>query len=190
MSSEPHRMTPLSPRGDPRSAPCSPARREAADGRGTPGTRYPAKSLYRPRRDNFREQADSRGHTVEEEKPPCCLHHPPHSPAGSSPFSAVPHSSRSNTPVPTAVLLPTHHLPSASGPSDQKPEELWKKSPQKKLEQLKKKIQEQKQKQQAASQEQKCLISAYVKEPLQKRPLKRKVCKVASAPPAPVFRGQ
>ncbi|KAK4811442.1 hypothetical protein QYF61_006376 [Mycteria americana] len=108
---------------------------------------------------------------------------------GSSPFSAVPHGSRSNAPVPTAVLLPTYHLSSASRLSDQKLKELWKKSPQKKLEQLKKRIQEQKQKQQAASQEQKCLISAYAKDPPQKRPLKRKVCKVASAPPAPVYRG-
>ncbi|KAM6372452.1 coiled-coil domain-containing protein 187 [Pluvialis apricaria] len=190
VNSGPSRMTPLSPRGNSRSAPCSPDRRETADGRGTPGTRYPAKSLYRPRWDNFREQADSRGRIVEKEKPPCRLHHPPHSPAGSSPFSAVPHGSRSNAPVPTAVLLPTHHLPPDSGPSDQKLEELWKKSPQKKLEQLKKRIQEQKQKQQAASQEQKCLISAYAKEPLQKRPLKRKVCKVASAPPDPVYRDQ
>lgn len=92
--------------------------------------------------------------------------------------------------MPMAVLLPTYHLPSASRPSDQKLEELWKKSPQKKLEQLKKRIQEQKQKQQAASQEQKCPTSAYAKEPPQKRPLKRKVCKVASAPPAPAYRGQ
>ncbi|KAM6117388.1 coiled-coil domain-containing protein 187 [Phoenicopterus ruber ruber] len=162
-------------RGDSRSAPCSPARKEAADGEGTAGTWSPAKSLDKPRRDNFRKQVDSRGRTVQKEKSPCSLHHPPHSPAGSSPFSAV--------------LLPTYHLSSASKPRDQKLEELWKKSPQKKLEQLKKRIQEQKQKQQAASQEQKCLISAYAKEPLQKRPLKRKVCKVASAPPAPVYRG-
>ncbi|KAM7087784.1 coiled-coil domain-containing protein 187 isoform 2-T2 [Ciconia maguari] len=189
MSSGPSRMTPLSPRGDSRSAPCSSARREAADGEGTAGTRSPAKSLDKLRRDNFGEQADSRGRTVQKEKCPCSLHHPPHSPAGSSPFSAVPHGSRSNAPVPTAVLLPTYHLSSASRLSDQKLEELWKKSPQKKLEQLKKRIQEQKQKQQAASQEQKCLISAYAKDPPQKRPLKRKVCKVASAPPAPVYRG-
>ncbi|KAM6237719.1 coiled-coil domain-containing protein 187 isoform 3-T3 [Spheniscus humboldti] len=79
--------------------------------------------------------------------------------------------------------------PACSRPSDQKLEDLWKKSPQKKLEQLKKRIQEQKQKQQGASQGQKCLISAYAKEPPQKRPLKRKVCKVASVPPAPVYRG-
>ncbi|XP_075375682.1 coiled-coil domain-containing protein 187 [Mycteria americana] len=189
MSSVPSRMTPLSPRGDSRSAPCSSARREAADGEGTAGTWSPAKSLYKLRRDNFGEQADSRGRTVQKEKCPCSLHHPPHSPAGSSPFSAVPHGSRSNAPVPTAVLLPTYHLSSASRLSDQKLKELWKKSPQKKLEQLKKRIQEQKQKQQAASQEQKCLISAYAKDPPQKRPLKRKVCKVASAPPAPVYRG-
>ncbi|KAM9256715.1 coiled-coil domain-containing protein 187 [Cariama cristata] len=176
-------------RGDSRPAPCSPAWKEAVDAEGTAGTWPPAKSLYRPRRDDFREQADSRGHTVQKEKSPCSLHHPPHSPAGSSPFSAVPCGSWSNGPVPTAVLLPTYHLSSASKPSDQKLEELWKKSPQKKLEQLKKRIQEQKQKQQAAPQEQKCLISAYAKEPLQKRPMKRKVCKVASAPPAPVRRG-
>lgn len=190
MSSSPSRMTPLSPREDSRSAPCSPARREAADGEGRAGTSSPAKSLCKPRRDNFREQADSRGHTVQKEKSPCSLHHPPHSPAGSNLFSAVPRGSRSNAPVPTAALLPTYHLSSASRPSGQKLEDLWKKSPQKKLEQLKKRIQEQKQKQQGASQGQKCLISAYAKEPLQKRPLKRKVCKVASVPPAPVYRGQ
>ncbi|XP_054076154.1 coiled-coil domain-containing protein 187 isoform X1 [Rissa tridactyla] len=190
VSSGPSRMTPLSSRGDSCSAPCSPARREAEDGESTAGTRSPAKSLYRPRWDNFREQSDSRGRAVEREKSPCCLHHPPRSPAGSSLFSAVPHGSRSNAPMPMAVLLPTYHLPSASRRSDQKLEELWKKSPQKKLEQLKKRIQEQKQKQQAASQEQKCLTSAYAKEPPQKRPLKRKVCKVASAPPAPAYRDQ
>ncbi|CAM9666893.1 unnamed protein product [Bubo scandiacus] len=172
VSSGPSRMIPLSLRGESHSAPCSPARREAADGKGTPGTRSPAKSLYRSRR----EQADSRGRTVQKEKSPCSLHHPPHSLAGNGPFSAV--------------LLPTYHRSSASRPRDQKREESWRKSPQKKLEQLKKRIQEQKQKQQAASQEAKCLISAYAKEPLQKRPLKRKVCKMASAPPAPVYRGQ
>ncbi|KAM9271259.1 coiled-coil domain-containing protein 187 [Morus bassanus] len=177
-------------RGNSCSAPCSLARREAADGEGTAGTRSSAKGLYKPRRDNFREQADSRGRTVQKEKSPCSQRHPPHSPAGSSPFSAVTRGSQSNVPMPTAVLLPTDHLSSASRASDQKLEELWKKPPQKKLEQLKKRIQEQKQKQQAASQEQKCLISAYAKEPQQKRPLKRKVCKVASAPPAPVYRGQ
>lgn len=190
VSSGPSRMTLLSPRGNSRSAPCSPARREGAEGKGTAATWSSAKSLYKPRRDNFREQADSRGRTVQKEESPCSLHHPPHSPAGSSLFSAVPHDSRSNAPVPTAELLPTYHLSSASRPSDKKMEEMWKKSPQKKLEQLKKRIQEQKQKQQAASQEQKCLISAYAKGPPQKRPLKRKVCKVALAPPAPVYRGQ
>ncbi|XP_054705081.1 coiled-coil domain-containing protein 187 isoform X6 [Grus americana] len=176
-------------RADSRSAPCSPARREAADGEGTAGTWSPAKSLYRPRRDNFREQADSRGRRVQKEKSPCSLHHPPHSPVGSSLFSGVLRGSQSNAPMPMAVLLPTCHFSSASKSSDQKLKNLKKKSPQKKLEQLKKRIQEQKQKQQAASQEQKFLISAYAKEPLQKRPLKRKVCKVASAPPAPVYRG-
>ncbi|KAM6047538.1 coiled-coil domain-containing protein 187 [Theristicus caerulescens] len=190
VSSGPSRMTSLSPRGDSRSAPCSPARREAVDGEGTAGTWSPAKILYKPRRDNSREQADSRGRTVQKEKSPCSLHHPPHAPAGSSLFSAVPCGGRSNAPVPTAVLLPTYHLSSTRRPSDQKLEELRKKSHQKKLEQLKKRIQEQKQKQQAASQEQKCLISAYAEEPPQKRPLKRKVCKVASAPPAPVYRDQ
>lgn len=190
MSSDPSRMIPLFPTEDSRSSPCSPARREAADGKGTFGTQSPSKSLYRPRGDNFREQADSKGHTVQKEKSPCSLHHPPRSPAGSSPFSAVPPGSRSNAPVPTAVLLPTHHLSSASKPSDQELGDLGKKPPQNKLEQLKKRIQEQKQKQQVASQEQKCLISAYAKEPLQKRPLKRKVCKVASVPPPPVYRGQ
>ncbi|GAB0198558.1 coiled-coil domain-containing protein 187 [Grus japonensis] len=176
-------------RADSRSAPCSPAWREAADGEGTAGTWSPAKSLYRPRRENFREQADSRGRRVQKEKSPCSLHHPPHSPVGSSLFSAVLRGSQSNAPMPMAVLLPTCHFSSASKSSDQKLKNLKKKSPQKKLEQLKKRIQEQKQKQQAASQEQKFLISAYAKEPLQKRPLKRKVCKVASAPPAPVYRG-
>ncbi|KAM6048045.1 coiled-coil domain-containing protein 187 [Chlamydotis macqueenii] len=175
-------------RRDSRSAPCSTARREAADGEGTAGTETPAKSLYRSRRDNLREQADSRGHTAQKEKSPCSLRHPPLSWAESSPFSAVPHGSRSDAPMPTALLLPTQHLPSAIKASDQKLEELWKKSPQNKLEQLKKRIQEQKQNQQAASQEQKCLVSANAKEPLQKRPLKRKVCKVGSAPPAPVYR--
>lgn len=89
--------------------------------------------------------------------------------------------------MPMAVPLPTHYFSLANKPSDQKLEELWEKSPPKKLEQLKKRIQEQKQKQRVASQEQKCLISAWAKEPLQKRPLKRKVCQVASAP---VYRGQ
>lgn len=180
VSRGPSRMTPLSPRRDSRSAPCSPARREAVD-----GTRSSAKSPYRPRRDSFREKADSRGQTVQKEKSPCSLHPPPH-----SLFSAVPHGSWSSTPVPTAVPLPTHRLSSASKPSDQRLKELWEKSPPKKLEQLKKRIQEQKQKQRAASQEQKCLISTWAKEPLQKRPLKRKVCQVASAPPAPGYRGQ
>jgi len=183
-------MTPLFLRGDSRSAPCSPARREAAGGEGTPGTRSPAKTLYKPRRGNFREQADSRGRTGQKEKCPCSLHRPPHSPAGSSPFSALPHSSWDNAPMPTAVLLPAYRPSPASRPNHQKLGELGKKSPQKKLEQLKKRIQEQKEKQQAASQEQKFLISAYAEEPLQQRPLKRKVCKVASAPPAPAYRGQ
>ncbi|XP_064324564.1 centrosome-associated protein 350-like isoform X2 [Phalacrocorax carbo] len=190
VSSGPLQMTLLSPREDSCSAPCSPARREAVDGEGTAGTWSSAKGLYKPRRDNFREQADSRGRTVQKEKSPCSLRHPPHTPAGSSLFSAVPRGSQSDAPASTAVLLPIDHLPSASRPSDQKLEELRKKSPQKKLEQLKKRIQEQKQKQQAASQEQKCLISSYAKEPQQKRPLKRKVCKVASAPSAPVYRDQ
>ncbi|KAM6110356.1 LOW QUALITY PROTEIN: coiled-coil domain-containing protein 187 [Pterocles gutturalis] len=181
------RMTPLSPGGDSCSTPCSLARK---DGKGTAETWSTAESLCKPRRDSFGEQADSRGRTAQEGKSPCSLHHPPHSPAWSSPFSAVPPGSWSNAPLPTAVLLPTHQLSSASRPSDQKLEELGKKSPQNKLEQLKKRIQEQKQKQEAASQEQKFLISAYAKEQPQKRPLKRKVCKVASAPPAPACRGE
>ncbi|XP_061867417.1 coiled-coil domain-containing protein 187 isoform X3 [Colius striatus] len=175
-------MNPLSPRADSSSAP--------ADGKDTAGRWSPAKSLYGPGRDHFREQADSRGHIIQEEKSPSFLHHPPHFPAGSGLYAVVPYGSCSNAPVPMAVLLPAYHLSSASKPSDQKLEELWKKSPQNKLEQLKKRIQEQKQKQQAASQDQKCLISVYAKESLQKRSLKRKVCKVASAPPAPVYRDQ
>ncbi|XP_014798226.1 PREDICTED: centrosome-associated protein 350-like [Calidris pugnax] len=188
VGSGPPRMTPLSPRGGSRSAPCSPARREAAEGEGTAGTRSPAKSLYRPRWDNFREQAGSRACRVEKEKSPFSLHHPSPCPAGSSPFSAVPYGSWNNAPVPTAVLVPTHHLPSASRARDQKLKELRKKSPQKKLEQLKKRIQEQKQKQQTVSQER--LISADGQGPPQRRALKRKVCRVASAPPAPGHRDQ
>ncbi|XP_053940538.1 uncharacterized protein LOC128854126 [Cuculus canorus] len=174
-------------RGRSRSAPCSPVRRETADGEGTARTWSPAKSLCKPRRDNFRQPADSRGRALQKEKSPRSLHHPPHSSAGSRPFLAVPCGSWSNAPIP--ILLPTYYLPSASTARDQKLDGLWKKSPQNKLEQLKKRIQEQKQKQQAASQEQKCMISPRTKEPMQKRPLKRKVCKVASAPPALPYRG-
>ncbi|XP_065710067.1 coiled-coil domain-containing protein 187 isoform X2 [Patagioenas fasciata] len=177
MSFGPSRMSPLSPSRGSRSAPCSPL-----DGEGTAGTRSPAKSLYKPRRDSFREQADLRGRTTQKEKSPCCLHHPPCSPAESSPFSAVPPEQRSHA----HSTFPPSHLPSASKPSDRKLEELWKTSPQRKLEQLKKRIQEQKQKQQAASQ--KCLISACAQEPLQKRAVKRKVCRAGSAPPAPAYR--
>lgn len=179
MSSGPSRMSPLSPSRGSRSAPCSPV-----DGEGTAGSRSPAKSLYKPRRDNFREQADSRSHTAQKEKSPCSLHHPPRSPAESSPCSAVPPEQHSHA----HSTFPPSHLPSASKPSDKKLGELWKKSPQRKLEQLKKRIQEQKQKQQAASQ--KCLISDCAQEPLQKRAVKRKVCRAGSAPPAPAYRGQ
>lgn len=186
MSSGPSRTSRLSPSRGSRSAPCSPAREEPADGEGTAGTRSAAKSLYKPRRDHCREQADSRGRTAQKEKSPCSLHRPPRSPAGSSPFSAVPPEQHSHA----HRAFPASHLPSASKPSDQKLEELWKKSPQRKLEQLKKRIQEQKQKQQAASQEQKCLISACAEEPLQKGALKRKVCRARSAPPASAYRGQ
>ncbi|XP_061208416.1 coiled-coil domain-containing protein 187 isoform X2 [Neopsephotus bourkii] len=124
----------MTPREDSSSAPCSSAG-EDMDAEGTAGTWSSAKSLFRPRRDHFREQTDSGG----------------------------------------------------SKPSAEKPENLWKKSPQNKLEQLKKRIQEQKQKQEAALQE-KCLVSAYAEEPLRKRGLKRKVCQVMSAPPAPAHR--
>nr|XP_021135683.1 centrosome-associated protein 350-like isoform X6 [Columba livia] len=177
MSSGPSRMSPLSPSRGSRSAPCSPV-----DGEGTAGTRSPAKSLYKPRRDNFREQADSRSHTAQKEKSPCSLHHPPRSLAESSPCSAVPPEKHSHA----HSTFPPLHLPSASKPSDKKLGGLWKKSPQRKLEQLKKRIQEQKQKQQATSQ--KCLISACAQEPLQKRAVKRKVCRAGSAPPAPAYR--
>lgn len=179
VTSGPSRMSPLSPRTA--SAPCSPARNWAVDGQGSAG--FPAKSLDRPGRANFREQGDPRGHTAQKEKSPCYLHHPPHCHSGSSSFP-VPWGSN----IPMALLLPTSHLSAASKARGQKQEELWRKSPQNKLEQLKKRIQEQKRKQQAAPREQECLISA--KEPLPKRALKRKVCRVTSAPPAPPYRGQ
>ncbi|XP_027587511.2 coiled-coil domain-containing protein 187 isoform X2 [Pipra filicauda] len=173
-------MIPLSLREASHSAPSSPSRNWAVDGEGTAGPWAPAKSLCRPRRDNFGDQADSRGHTAQQERPPCSLHHPPYSPAGSRSFSAGPWGSWSN--------IPMDHLSPASKTSEQKLEELWKKSPQNKLEQLKKRIQEQKQRQQAGPWEQKPLISA--KEPLPKRALKRKVCRVGSAPAAPAYRDQ
>ncbi|XP_032564554.1 coiled-coil domain-containing protein 187 [Chiroxiphia lanceolata] len=176
--SAPSRMIPLSLREASHSAPSSPSRSWAVDGEGTAGPWAPAKSLCRPRRDNFRDQADSRGHTAQQERPPCSLHHPPHSPAGSRSF--CPWGSWSN--------IPMDHLSPASKASEQKLEELWKKAPQNKLEQLKKRIQEQKQRQQAGPWEQKPLISA--KEPLPKRVLKRKVCRVGSAPAAPAYRDQ
>ncbi|XP_057236847.1 uncharacterized protein LOC130582259 [Malurus melanocephalus] len=181
--SDPSRMTLLSPRAV--SGPCSPAWNWAVDGESSAGMWVPAKNLNRPRRDNFREQGGSRGHTVQKEKFPCSLHHPPHPHAGSSSFS-VPWGS--STPVPPALLLPTSHLAAASKARDQKQEGLWIKSPQNKLEQLKRKIQEQKRKQHAAPRGQERLISA--KEPSPRRALKRKVCRVASAPPAPAHRDQ
>lgn len=177
MISGPSRMSPLSPRAA--SGRCSPARNWAVDGKGSPGTWVPAKSLDSPRRDNFRELRDSRGFPAKKEKSPCSLHH---SHAESSSFSVL---WGSNTPVPTALLLPTSHLSTAR---DQKLEELWRKSTQNKLEQLKRRIQEQKRKQQAAPREQEHLV--FAKDPLPKRALKRKVCRVASAPPAPAHRGQ
>ncbi|XP_071622682.1 coiled-coil domain-containing protein 187 isoform X3 [Heliangelus exortis] len=183
VSSAPSRMSPLSPRRDP-------PWREAADGEGTAGTRPPSKTLERPRSDNFKEQADSRGCTVQRKQSPCSLQPPPHPSAGSSTFLAVPRGCWSNAPIPEAVLLPTSHLSSASKPSDQRLEELWRKSSQKKLEELKKRIQEQRLKQQTAAEEQKSLVPACAEEPQQKRPLKRKVCRVVSAPPAPPHRDQ
>lgn len=151
--------------------PTSPARMGAAN-----GTQPIAQSL----RGDFIEWADSGGHEVQKGKHRCSLHRT-HCPlAGSSQISA---------PVPVAVLLPVHYPPPARSPSDQKLEELQRKSSWKKLEQLKKKIQEQKRNQQAASQEQKCLIASHARELLQDRPLKRKVCRVP-APSAPCPRGQ
>ncbi|KAM4647190.1 LOW QUALITY PROTEIN: coiled-coil domain-containing protein 187 [Amazona ochrocephala] len=170
-------------REDSSSAPCSSAGEEDVDAEGTAGTWSSAKSLFRPRRDHFRQQTDSRGNTVQKETSPCSLCHPPQCPARSSPCSAAQCGSWKN------ILLPTYHLSSGSKLSAGKLEDLWKKSPQNKLEQLKRRIQEQKQKWEAARQK-KCLVSAYAKEPLQKRSLKRKVCKVMSAPPAPAHRGQ
>lgn len=181
--SGPSRMSPLSPRAA--SGRCSPARNGAVHGKGSAGTWAPAKSLDSPRRDHFRELGDSRGFPAQQEKSPCCLHGPARCPAGSSSFS-VPCGS--STPVPTALLPPTSHLSAASKARDHRLEELWGKSPQNKLEQLKKRIQEQKRKQQAAPREQERLI--FAKDPLPKRALKRKVCRVASAPPAPAHRGQ
>ncbi|XP_065551501.1 centrosome-associated protein 350-like [Lathamus discolor] len=180
VSSGPSSMTPME---ESSSAPCSSAGEENVDAEGTAGTWSSAKCLFRPRRDHFREQTDSRGHTIQKKTSPCSLCHPPQCPAKSSPCSAVQSGSWNN------VLIPACHLPSGRKPSAEKLEDLWKKSPQNKLEQLKKRIQEQKQKQEAAPQE-KRLVSAYAKEPLQKRGLKRKVCKVMSAPPAPAHRDQ
>ena len=158
----------LSPGGCP---PTAPARMWAANG---------TRPVEHSPREDFRERTDSGGHEVQKGKHLCSPHHT-HCPlAGSSQISA---------PVPMAVLLPVHYLPSASSPSDQKLEELRRKSSWKKLEQLKKKIQEQKQNQRAASQEQKCLTASRARELLQDRPLKRKVCRV-HAPPAPRPRGQ
>nr|XP_026652831.1 centrosome-associated protein 350 isoform X1 [Zonotrichia albicollis] len=173
--SGPSRMSPLSPR-----AASGRCRNWAAHGKGSAGTWVPAKSLHSPRRDNFRELGGSRGFPAQKEESPCCLHGPPCCPAGSSPCSV--------TPVPMALLLPTSLLAAASKARDQRLEGLWGKSPQNKLEQLKKRIQEQKRKQQAAPREEERLI--FVKDPLPKRALKRKVCRVASAPPAPAHRDQ
>lgn len=181
-SSVPPGTVPLSPRGHPRSAPRGPARRQPADGEGTAGTWSPATSLCRARRDGFREQMDSRSRAGQKGKCPRSPHHPAPSPVGRGRFSA---------PVPTAGMPCVYCPAPGSGPSDQKLEGLWKKSPQKKLEQLRKKIQEQKQKQQAASQAQECQAAAQAAGGLpQKRPLTRKVCAAVSAPPAPVCRGQ
>ncbi|XP_033374376.1 coiled-coil domain-containing protein 187 isoform X4 [Parus major] len=175
-------MSPLPPRTA--SGCCSPASNRAVDGKGSAGTWVPAKSLDSPRRDNFMELGDSRGFPAQKEKSPCSLHHPPCFPARSSSFSVL---FGSNTPVPTALLFPTSHLSAASKAREQNLAELWRKSPQNKLEQLKKRIQEQKRKQQAASREQERLI--FAEGSLPKRALKRKVCRVVSAP-APAHRDQ
>lgn len=161
----PPSTAPLSPRGHPRSAPC--------------GMWSPVTSLCRARRDSFGEQMDSSSRAGQKGKFPHFPHHPAPSPAGSSQFSA---------PVPTAGTPRMYGPAPGSGPSDQKLAELWKKSPQKKLEQLKKKIQ--KQKQQAASQVQECQAAARAGGLPPKSPLRRKVCTVVLAPPAPVCRGQ
>ncbi|XP_075761675.1 coiled-coil domain-containing protein 187 isoform X3 [Pelodiscus sinensis] len=168
----------------PASATCSPSRREARDGRAAAGTQ-PAPGTLRVLRNggSFSDTGEKSPTEPRGEAPRSSQHLP------SSPEQVAPCVAWRHTPLCPPAPLARRALSPGRGPVAQMLEGLRRGSPDHKLERLKERIREQKKRHQGLIRGAKLPGASCPAELLPQRPLARKVRKVASAPPAPVYRG-
>ncbi|XP_074871960.1 coiled-coil domain-containing protein 187 [Carettochelys insculpta] len=162
--------------GEPTSAPCSSCQMEAQDGRAAAGTHAAVETLcVLSHRGSLSDQVSTgkKSPAGEMGGAPHTVQHVPTSLADSKQAA------------PCAVWRHSCSLSLCHSPLAERLEGLRRRSPDNKLEQLKGRIQKQKQRQQCPKQP----CANHPMERLPPRPLMQKVRKVASAPPAPVYRG-
>ncbi|XP_044849033.1 coiled-coil domain-containing protein 187 [Mauremys mutica] len=175
---------------EPTSSTCSPGRMDVQGGRAAAGTQSAPETLsVLGRRGSFSDQVNTgkKSPTGQMEGAPRSPQHLPSSPEDSK--RAAPCAVWSHTPLGPSALPAMRPLFPCNSPSAQKQQGLRRRSPGNKLERLRERIREQKQRHQRLSQEAKQPSASYARELLPGGPLKRKVRKVACAPPAPVYRG-
>ncbi|XP_030391706.1 centrosome-associated protein 350-like isoform X2 [Gopherus evgoodei] len=174
---------------EPTSSTCSPGRMDVQGGRAAAGTQSAPETLsILGRRGSFSDQVNTekKSPTGQKEGAPRSPQHLPSSPEDSK--RAAPCAVCSHTPLCPSALPAMCPLFPCNSPSAQKQQGL-RRSPDNKLERLRERIWEQKQRHQRLAQEAKQPSASYARELLHVGPLKRKVRKVAFAPPTPVYRG-
>nr|XP_032623477.1 coiled-coil domain-containing protein 187 [Chelonoidis abingdonii] len=174
---------------EPTSSTCSPGRMDVQGGRAAAGTQSAPETLsILGRRGSFSDQVNTekKSPTGQMEGAPRSPQHLTSSPEDSK--RAAPCAVWSHTPLCPSVLSAMRPLFPCNSPSAQKQQGL-RRSPDNKLERLRERIQEQKQRHQRLAPEAKQPSASYSRELLHVEPVKRKVRKVAFAPPAPVYRG-
>ncbi|XP_067397702.1 coiled-coil domain-containing protein 187 [Emydura macquarii macquarii] len=175
---------------EPTSATCSPGRTEAHGGRAAAGTRSaPERRSVLKSWGSFSNQVntDKKSPTEQMEGALRSPQHLPSSPEDSKQCPAAPCAMWREAPMDTSAPPAMCSLTPCNSPIAQKLEGL-RRSPDK-LERLRERIREQKQRHQLLIQEVKQPSAGCAGELLHPRPLKRKVRKVAFAPPVPVYRG-
>ncbi|XP_065428144.1 coiled-coil domain-containing protein 187 isoform X2 [Chrysemys picta bellii] len=175
---------------EPTSSTCSPGRMDVQGGRAAAGTQSAPETLsILGSRGSFSDQVNTGKKSPIEQMEGAhrSPRHLPSSPEVSK--QAAPCAVWSHTPLCPSALPAMGPLFPCNSPTAQKQQGLRRRSPDNKLERLRERIREQKQQHQRLIQEAKQPSASYARELLHLGPLKRKVRKVAFAPPAPVYRG-
>ncbi|KAM7144522.1 coiled-coil domain-containing protein 187 isoform 2-T2 [Macrochelys suwanniensis] len=175
---------------EPTSSTRSPGRMEVQGDRAAAATQSAPETLSVLRsRGSFSDQVNTGKKSPREqmEGAHCSPQRLPSSPEDSK--QAAPCAVWSHTPVCPSAPPAMCSLSPCNSPIAQKRQGLRRRSPDNKLERLRERIREQKQRHQRLTQEAKQPSASYARERLHLGPLKRKVRKVAFAPPAPVYRG-